>query len=118
MRQWLAFAGPKADHEYIVTVTGHYLIVHGDRYFDNGCHLGKPVERCPYLNKTVKRAWRVTGKALVLAPKPKFSLAALRRGILSDGSACASWLTRTNAKSSLPKTTTTSRGRTHWCVPT
>lgn len=44
-------------------------------------HLGKPVSRCPYLNKTVKRAWRVTGKALVLVPKPKFSLAALRKDI-------------------------------------
>jgi len=57
--QWLDTFQPNADEEFIVNVTGHYLVIHGERYYDNGCHLGKPVSACPHLRKRVKNAWRI-----------------------------------------------------------
>jgi hypothetical protein len=45
--------------EYLIVVTGHYIVVHDGLYFDNRCHLGKPLDRCPYLLKRVRAAWQI-----------------------------------------------------------
>jgi hypothetical protein len=80
LRKWLEWSEfSLLDSQFIVTVTAHYLVIHNGRYFDNGCHLGKPLARCPYLNKTVKRAWEITGTAQI--PAPPASVAALRKDI-------------------------------------
>ncbi|HEX5426614.1 MAG TPA: hypothetical protein VFW94_23960 [Candidatus Acidoferrales bacterium] len=47
------------DGEYIVNITGHYIVVHNDLVFDNRFHLGKSVCVCPYLRRRVKAAWRI-----------------------------------------------------------
>jgi hypothetical protein len=43
--------------EYIVCVTGHYIVVDGERMFDNRHHQGKPMALCPYLRRRVKMSW-------------------------------------------------------------
>lgn len=56
-KQW--WLGTKKDAEYIINITGHYIILHNDVVFDNRFHLGKPLHQCPYLRRRVKMAWRI-----------------------------------------------------------
>jgi hypothetical protein len=56
LARWYDAAPPG---EHIVCITGHYLVIHGHRMFDNRCHLGKPMALCPYLRRRVKAAWRI-----------------------------------------------------------
>lgn len=61
LRRWLDEVQPSVtEAEYLVIITGHYLVVHGDRWFDNRCHYGKPHARSPYLRRRVQRAWRIS----------------------------------------------------------
>lgn len=52
-----------AEGEYIVNITGHYIVVVIDDIsclvFDNRYHLGKSVYACPYLRRKVRAAWRI-----------------------------------------------------------
>ena len=48
--------------EYLVNITGHYVIVHGSLLFDNRHHLGIELDRCEYLRKRVVKAWRIVKK--------------------------------------------------------
>jgi hypothetical protein len=63
LRRWVEIMDPQPNDEYVIRVTGHYLVVHGKQYFDSMCHLGKPVTRCPHRNRTVKAAWRIGNAA-------------------------------------------------------
>lgn len=58
LRSWLATREDPAAL-YIVNITHHYIVVHGDQMFDNRFHLGKPLEKCPYLLRRVVNAWMV-----------------------------------------------------------
>ena len=58
LRRWLLTREDPAAL-YIVNITGHYIIVHGDQMFDNRFHLGKPLEKCPYLLRRVVNAWMI-----------------------------------------------------------
>jgi hypothetical protein len=56
-RDWLK--SHCSDAEYLVNITGHYIVVHNGLYFDNHCHLGKTLDCCPYLRRRVVKAWRI-----------------------------------------------------------
>jgi hypothetical protein len=59
LAEWLEVAKPGPHDEYLVVVTGHWIVVHGSRWFDNRCHLGKPLALCPYLRKRVPGAYLI-----------------------------------------------------------
>jgi hypothetical protein len=59
LAQWLEVEKPRPHDEYLVVVTGHWIVVHGSRWFDNRCHLGKPLALCPYLRKRVPGAYLI-----------------------------------------------------------
>ncbi len=59
LAEWLEVAKPEPHQEYLVVVTGHWIVVHGSRWFDNRCHLGKPLALCPYLRKRVPGAYLI-----------------------------------------------------------
>lgn len=58
LSQWLEDMDP--DKEYIVTITGHYIVIHRGMVFDSKFHLGKPIAKCPYLRCRVRMAWAVS----------------------------------------------------------
>ena len=58
LRRWLSTREDPAAL-YIVNITHHYIVVHGNQVFDSRFHLGKPLEKCPYLLRRVVNAWRV-----------------------------------------------------------
>lgn len=58
LRSWLATREDPAAL-YIVNITHHYIVVNRDQMFDNRFHLGKPLEKCPYLLRRVVNAWMV-----------------------------------------------------------
>ncbi|MHB1743774.1 MAG: hypothetical protein ACYCRE_03265 [Acidobacteriaceae bacterium] len=58
LRRWLSIREDPAAL-YIVNITHHYIVVHGNHVFDSRFHLGKPLEKCPYLLRRVVNAWRV-----------------------------------------------------------
>jgi len=58
LRSWLATRENPAGL-YIVNITRHYIVVNRDQMFDNRFHLGKPLEKCPYLLRRVVNAWLV-----------------------------------------------------------
>ena len=61
LRAWLGRVEPGVtEAEYLVVITGHYVVVHGDRWDDSRCHFGKPHARSPYLRRRVVTAWRIT----------------------------------------------------------
>jgi hypothetical protein len=60
LAKWLQYAKPKPDEEFIVGVTRHWLVIHGDRYYDNNCPEGNTLDRCPWLRRSVLDAHRVT----------------------------------------------------------
>lgn len=55
--------GRDQDGEYLVTITGHYIVVVIDGWrttvFDNKFREGKSVYVCPYLRRKVRSAWRI-----------------------------------------------------------
>jgi hypothetical protein len=59
LQTWMRDYWSDPDGLYPVNITGHYLIVDGGEYFDNACHLGKPLERCPHLRRKVKSIWSI-----------------------------------------------------------
>lgn len=59
LAQWLELEKPRPQDEYLVVVTGHWIVIHGSRWFDNRCHLGKPLALCPYLRKRVPGAYLI-----------------------------------------------------------
>lgn len=59
LAQWLELEKPGPQDEYLVVVTGHWIVVHGNRWFDSRCHLGKPLALCPYLRKRVPGAYLI-----------------------------------------------------------
>lgn len=62
LNQWLKWVDIRESDEYLVFITGHFIVVHGERYFDNRCHFGNPLSFCPYLKKRVVRAWKIEKK--------------------------------------------------------
>jgi hypothetical protein len=56
-KQW--WLGTDKGTEYIVNITGHYIVLHNDVVFDNRFHLGKALHLCPYLRRRVRMAWRI-----------------------------------------------------------
>jgi hypothetical protein len=60
LAKWLQFAKPRPDEEFIVGVTRHWLVIHGDRYYDNNCPEGNTLDKCPWLRRSVLDAHRVT----------------------------------------------------------
>ena len=57
LRHWLPTREDPAAL-YIVNITHHYIVIHGNQVFDNRFHLGKSLEKCPYLLRRVVNAWR------------------------------------------------------------
>lgn len=57
LRQWWE-KWKNTPGEFLINITGHYIVIHNGKYFDNRCHLGKPMESCPYLRHHVKLVWR------------------------------------------------------------
>jgi hypothetical protein len=66
LRRWLELVNPQADAEYLVMITHHYIVVHGSRWFDNHCHLGKTHDKSPHLRCRVRQAWKITKKSPVV----------------------------------------------------
>jgi hypothetical protein len=60
LARWLQYAKPKFDEEFIIGVTGHWLVIHGGLCFDSACRDGRPLEKCPYLRHTLYDAHRIT----------------------------------------------------------
>jgi hypothetical protein len=71
LTHWLKTIQPEQGQEFLLGVNTdrgpHYIVIRGDRYFDSMCHLGKPVAKCPYLNRGVKAAWRVEKEPFAIA---------------------------------------------------
>lgn len=45
--------------EYLVNVTGHYLILHRGIVYDSHKHLGVPIEKSKWARTYVRGAWRI-----------------------------------------------------------
>jgi hypothetical protein len=87
LSEWVDRYQPKPNQEYLLSVSRskrdgqHYIVVHGDRYFDNACLQGEPISACPYLK--LNCAWKITAQvdaigkreetlaSLAIKPAPK-----------------------------------------------